>query len=228
MPRSHRAPSRAPLRAHAMPARAPAARRLRAPRALGALLPLAQPAARSACRYALCLSSCSARPRAHACPVPAARPLAQRPRLHAPAACALYCHYSDYIVAWLGTVLQYSPALPSPLSQYKILYCSPKISQPKPLSHNTSSVLQYTLCLAYPLHVAIQGTISQYNSLLAYTSCNTIWAVAKFHFLHKIFYFFFHIIYFYIFSIISRNWKKSLKSLKSYFFFTLSNTQINL
>ena len=67
--------------------------------------------------------------------------------------------------------------------QYIFLYCSQKISQPKPLSHNTSSVLRYTLCLAYPLPVAIQGLISQYNSLLAYTSCNTIWAVAKFHIL---------------------------------------------
>ena len=170
-PRGSRAPRPLACRAHAAHAPRAAACHPRAYRAL--------PRARACC-CAPRPRACSARPRAHARPASTARPLAQRPRLRAPAACALYCRYSDYIVAWLGTLLQYSPALPSPLSQYKILYCSSKISQPKPLSHNTSSVLQYTLCLAYPLRIALQGTISQYN--FAYTSCNTIWAVAKFHF----------------------------------------------
>ena len=93
------------------------------------------------------------------------------------------------------------PACPACLATIQYFVLQPKISQTKPLSHNISSVLRYTFCLAYPLPVAIQGLISQYNPLLnqipsshlscntnlvlqynsplAYSSCNTIWAVAQ-------------------------------------------------
>ena len=126
-------PAAHPRRAQAAPAcacRAP-------PRAPGASLPLAQPAARSPAPYARapsCLQRLSARPRMpSACRTPARpapSPAPQLPRLRAPTPTPARpstplrarllpsptpCRrYSDCIVAWLGTVLQYSPALPSP------------------------------------------------------------------------------------------------------------------
>ena len=126
-----------------------------------------------------CLAPAPARP-ALAC-----APCARLRALRSPARLALAC----------------APNLPYCLATIQYFVLQPKISQPKPLSHNTSNVLRYTFCLAYPLPVAIQGLISQhnpllnqppsshlgcntnlvlkYNPLLAYSSCNTIWAVAQ-------------------------------------------------
>ena len=115
-------------------------------------------------------------------------------------------------------------------------------------SHPISLLLQYktkptTLPrLQYNFPIAIQSQ-PNYILLLQYNcntnffssplSCNTIarlqyktkkisqdnWAVAQKRLCTK--FFFFNIIYFYIFSIISRNWKKTLESLKIIFFHTL-------
>ena len=124
---------------------------------------------------------------------------------------------------------------------------------PAPLSsHNTSSVLRYTFCLAYPLPVAIQDLISQYNPLLnqlpsshlgcntnlvlqynpplAYSSCNTIWVVAQLKSAQIFFFSFFLIIRKkFIFSIFFfQQLEKSLKITKIIFFSFSIIHQINL
>ena len=53
--------------------------------------------------------------------------------------------------------------VPSRLATIQYFVLQPISNPTKHLSHNTSSVLRYTFCLAYPLPVAIQGLISQYN-----------------------------------------------------------------
>ena len=81
--------------------------------------------------------------------------------------------------AWPYRGLPRDP-VPSRLATIQYFALQPISSPTKHLTHNTSSVLRYTDCLAYPLPVAIQGLISQYNPqpsplLLQYNifSCNT-------------------------------------------------------
>ena len=114
------------------------------------------------------------------CPAPV------RPTQHLraqPSACALCRCYSGRIVAWLGTVLQYSPALPSPLLTIQ-LYCI---------------AIQFELAYA-AIHLS-PITVLQYsflaNTYLAIQSHNTVWAVAQLNFsAQKFFRFFFHYKYF--------------------------------
>ena len=114
-----RAPTQRPPAARATPACASA--RARAPAALRA--PARSPCAPQHTR--------PARPSTRACaPLPSALPFCRR--------------YSDCIVAWLGTVLQYSPALPSPLLlQYNPTGCNTILAPPRFLLCNTKTVLQY-------------------------------------------------------------------------------------
>ena len=97
------------------------------------LVPACRPAHRAARQRPRSLPSCA--PQRPACaPAPSSLHTRLRPRLRllrapAPLHARLCRRYSDYIVAWLGTVLQYSPALPLLHScntifvlQYKSLY----------------------------------------------------------------------------------------------------------
>ena len=156
---SCRAPPRAQPRLPARPARArPAPCAPACTRAPAARLHLARPA-----------SSARLLPACPACapPSPPARPSAPAQRPY-PAP----CHgYSGRIVAWLGTVLQYSPALPSPLLtiqlyciaiQFVLAYAAIHLS---PLT-----VLQYSFLANIYLAIQSHHTYSLQYKL----SCNTI------------------------------------------------------
>ena len=188
------APARA-QRPHARAARACCLPPARLPACLPAR-PSACPPARPACCRA---PACAPNPAPHVRPAPSAhlRPPA-RPAARPAPACALLraqssscvpCHcYSGRIVAWLGTVLQYSPTLPSPLLTIQ-LYC-----------------IATQIELAYAAIHLSPVTVLQYSLLSQHLSCNTKWAVAHQNFLLKIFFSFF-IINDFFFSFISRNWK---------------------
>ena len=112
-------------------------------------------------------------PHARACCLPPARPAHARSLMCLPArpsACVPCRCYSGRIVAWLGTVLQYSLALPSPLLTIQ-LYCIA-----------TQIELAYAAIHLSPL------TVLQYSLLSQHLSCNTKWAVAHQIFLLKIFF----------------------------------------
>ena len=138
----------------------PAACRLRAP------APAHLRAPPSAARLLVCPSQ---RPthaqRPAASPAPACALLRAQPSACVPCRC-----YSGRIVAWLGTVLQYSPALPSPLLTIQ-LYCIA-----------TQIELAYAAIHLSPL------TVLQYSLLSQHLSCNKKWAVAHQNFLLKIFF----------------------------------------
>ena len=90
-----------------------------------------------------------------------ARAVSQRPALCHSSLARCISRHSPAVQAPYVTIqnlaLQYNslPAL-QPQSRYKLCIVTRPSVQPTFLSHNTSNVLRYTFCLAYPLPVTIQ------------------------------------------------------------------------